>query len=119
MLKLPKTGLGPKDIVCCQESGRRRVLSNLLDWERRNFSGGFLLSSAGQTKARTASRMLDAELHRGLSTHQLHAVRKTLQSQQRPLQQLLRNAGGSMGSCRLAALGRGPSLRCLGWQLEL
>ena len=119
MLKLPKTGLGPKDIVCCQESGRRKVLSNLLDWERRNFSGGFLLSSAGQTKACTASRMLDAELHRGLSTHQLHAVRKTLQSQQRPLQQLLRNAGGSMGSCRLAALGCGPSLRCLGWQLEL
>ena len=46
MLKLPKTGLGPKDFVCCRESGRRRVLSNLLDWERRNFSGGFLLSSA-------------------------------------------------------------------------
>ena len=74
MLKLPKTGLGPKDFVCCRESGRRRVLSNLLDWERRNFSGGFLLSSAGQTKARTASRMLDAELHRCLSTHQVHKV---------------------------------------------
>ena len=71
-------------------------------------------------KVHTASWMLNAELHGYLSTHQMYALCKTLQSQQQPLQQLLRNARGQRGVMqRLAALGRGLSLRCLGRTLEL
>lgn len=51
VLKLPRTSLGPKDIVCCRESGRRRVCLTCWTEERGTSQVDFFSPLQGQTKS--------------------------------------------------------------------